>query len=151
MDLHDLQLRGDEVGDLGDVFSDQPRAARATAESFSLAVPPDEAERRCRRALMEAWSGARRLPSSPASAGARIVVLDDALAPLPVWEGELGLPWNWRTGPASRPISDESDRAETFTPAGAGLRPFSVVHIERTVRSSGDPSVDYQHASAASP
>src|SRR5690606_12122326 len=28
-----------------------------TAESFPLAVPPEEAERRCRRALMEAWTG----------------------------------------------------------------------------------------------
>jgi len=43
-------------------------AARITAEAFPMAVPPEEAERRCRRALMEAWSGresaAFRLPPS---------------------------------------------------------------------------------------
>lgn len=43
-------------------------AARITAEAFPLAVPPEEAERRCRRALMEAWTGresaAFRLPPS---------------------------------------------------------------------------------------
>ena len=30
---------------------------RIASESFPMAVPPEEAERRCRRALMEAWVG----------------------------------------------------------------------------------------------
>ena len=46
--------------------------ARIASESFPMAVPPEEAERRCRRALMEAWTGretaAFRLPLA---AGAR--------------------------------------------------------------------------------
>jgi hypothetical protein len=41
---------------------------RIASESFPMAVPPEEAERRCRRALMEAWTGresaAFRLPPS---------------------------------------------------------------------------------------
>ncbi|MEF2553583.1 phage tail tube protein [Aurantimonas sp. A2-1-M11] len=41
---------------------------RIASESFPVAVPPEEAERRCRRALMEAWVGretaAFRLPPS---------------------------------------------------------------------------------------
>ncbi len=41
---------------------------RIASESFPMAVPPEEAERRCRRALMEAWAGretaAFRLPPS---------------------------------------------------------------------------------------
>ncbi|HDP88549.1 MAG TPA: hypothetical protein ENN42_01090, partial [Thioalkalivibrio sp.] len=41
---------------------------RIASESFPMAVPPEEAERRCRRALMEAWVGretaAFRLPPS---------------------------------------------------------------------------------------
>ena len=32
-------------------------STRVTAESFPLAAPPEEAERRCRRALTEAWVG----------------------------------------------------------------------------------------------
>jgi hypothetical protein len=32
-------------------------STRVTAESFPLAAPPEEAERRCRRALAEAWVG----------------------------------------------------------------------------------------------
>ncbi len=41
---------------------------RIASESFPIAVPPEEAERRCRRALMEAWTGREtasfRLPPS---------------------------------------------------------------------------------------
>jgi hypothetical protein len=41
---------------------------RIASESFPMAVPPEEAERRCRRALMEAWVGREsavfRLPPS---------------------------------------------------------------------------------------
>jgi hypothetical protein len=39
--------------------------------------------------------------------------------------GDLGLPWKWRIGPASRPVSDETYVAIPVTPEGAGLRPFS--------------------------
>jgi hypothetical protein len=43
-------------------------AARIASESFPMAVPPEEAEGRCRRALMEAWVGREtasfRLPPS---------------------------------------------------------------------------------------
>ncbi len=43
-------------------------ATRVQAETFPFAVPPEEAERRCRRALVENWVGrttaAFRLPPS---------------------------------------------------------------------------------------
>ena len=90
--------------------------------------------------------------ANPAPAGARVVVLDEALAPLPVGEAELGLPWNWRIGPAYRPISDESYVAQAFTPTGAGLRPFSVVHVEqpwRKARSPGDLIIRWKRRSRA--
>ena len=76
--------------------------------------------------------------------GARVVVLDTALAPLPVSEADLGLPWNWRVGPSARPVSDDSYAAETFTPAAMGLRPFSAVHVEqpwRRARTPGDLTI----------
>ena len=77
-------------------------------------------------------------------AGARVVVLDAALAPLPVNEADLGLPWNWRIGPASRPVSDDSYTALPFTPRGVGLRPFAPVHVEqpwRRARVPGDLAI----------
>jgi len=82
--------------------------------------------------------------------GARVVVLDATLASLPIAEADLGLPWNWRIGPASRPVSDETYVAIPFTPGGAGLRPFSVAHIEqpwRTARILGDLTIRWTRRS----
>uniref|UniRef100_UPI004047B2A9 baseplate multidomain protein megatron n=1 Tax=Yoonia sp. TaxID=2212373 RepID=UPI004047B2A9 len=82
--------------------------------------------------------------------GARVVVLDAALASLPIDEADLGLPWNWRIGPAQHPVSDETFVATTFTPEGAGLRPFSVAHVEqpwRTARSPGDLTIRWTRRS----
>jgi len=82
--------------------------------------------------------------------GARVVVLDTTLASLPIAEADLGLPWNWRIGPASRPVSDETFVAATFTPQGAGLRPFSGCHVPqpwRTARSPGDLTIRWTRRS----
>ena len=81
---------------------------------------------------------------------ARVVVLDTVVASLPIFEADLGLPWNWRIGPASKPVSDETFVASTFAPEGAGLRPFSVAHVEqpwRTARSPGDLTIRWTRRS----
>jgi biotin operon repressor len=82
--------------------------------------------------------------------GARLVVLGTTVAALPISEADLGLPWNWRIGPASKPVSDETFVAVAFTPEGAGLRPFSVAHVEqpwRTGRSPGDLTIRWMRRS----
>ena len=76
--------------------------------------------------LLRGQRGTEGAIGNPAPAGARVVVLDTALASLPIAEADLGIPWNWRIGPASRPVSDETYMAQAFAPAGVGLRPFSV-------------------------
>ena len=89
---------------------------------------------------------------NPAPAGARVVVLDTALASLPIAEADLGIPWNWRIGPASRPVSDETYLAKAFTPVGVGLWPFSVAHVEqpwRKARSPGDLTIRWTRRSRA--
>ena len=89
---------------------------------------------------------------NPAPAGARVVLLEDSLASLPIAEADLGIPWNWRVGPASRPVSDETYVAQTFTPEGVGLRPFSVAHVEqpwRRPRSPGNLTIRWTRRSRA--
>jgi hypothetical protein len=76
--------------------------------------------------LLRGQRGTESAMGAPAPADARVVVLDETLAPLPVTEASLGLEANWRIGPASKPVSDRSYRALSFTPEGIGLRPFSV-------------------------
>lgn len=81
-----------------------------------------------------------------------MVVLDDALTPLPIAEGDLGLPWTWRLGPASRPFTDETYMAQAFTPAGVGLRPFAVGHVTQpwlTGRIPGDLEIGWVRRSRA--
>lgn len=89
---------------------------------------------------------------NPAPAGARVVVLDAALASLPIAEADLGIPWNWRIGPASKPVSDETYVAQGFTPVGTGLRPFSVAHVEQPWRrphTPGDLTIRWTRRSRA--
>ena len=100
--------------------------------------------------LLRGQRGTEDAMGNPAPAGARIVVLDASLASLPIAEADLGLPWNWRIGPASRPVSDETYVPIPFTPEGAGLRSFSVAHVEqpwRRPRALGDLTIRWTRRS----
>ena len=102
--------------------------------------------------LLRGQRGTEGAMGNPAPAGARVVVLDAALASLPIAEADLGIPWNWRIGPSSRTVSDETYAAQAFTPAGAGLRPFSVAHVEqpwRRPRRPGDLTIRWTRRSRA--
>lgn len=102
--------------------------------------------------LLRGQRGTEGAMGNPTPAGARVVVLDDSLAVLPIAEADLGIPWNWRIGPASRPVGDEAYVAQSFTPAGVGLRPFSVAHVEqpwRRPRSPGDLTIRWTRRSRA--
>ncbi len=100
--------------------------------------------------LLRGQRGTENAVMSSVPTGARVVVLDTAVASLPISEADLALPWNWRIGPASRPVGDETYVATSFTPEGAGLRPFSVAHVEqpwRTARSPGDLTIRWTRRS----
>ncbi|OJF92800.1 baseplate multidomain protein megatron [Pararhizobium antarcticum] len=102
--------------------------------------------------LLRGQRGTEAAMGNPAPAGARVVVLDSTLAPLPIAEADLGLPWNWRIGPAARAVSDASYTALAFTPAGRGLVPFAPVHVAqpwRTARSPGDLTLRWTRRSRA--
>jgi hypothetical protein len=102
--------------------------------------------------LLRGQRGTEAAMDNPTPAGARVVVLDSALAPLPIAEADLGLPWNWRIGPAARSVSDASYTALAFTPAGRGLVPFAPVHVAqpwRTARSPGDLTIRWTRRSRA--
>ncbi|EXL08893.1 baseplate multidomain protein megatron [Aquamicrobium defluvii] len=94
--------------------------------------------------LLRGQRGTEQAMGNPTPAGARVVVLDSLLADLPVAEADLGIPWNWRIGPASKPVSDETYVARSFTPQGMGLRPFAPAHVEqpwRRARVPGDLTI----------
>jgi hypothetical protein len=102
--------------------------------------------------LLRGQRGTEAAMGNPAPAGARVVVLDASLASLPIAEADLGIPWNWRIGPARSPVSDETYVAQAFTPEGVGLRPFSVAHVEqpwRRPRAPGDLTIRWTRRSRA--
>jgi hypothetical protein len=69
------------------------------------------------------------------AAGARFVVLDSTVQRAPVLLSEIGLPFQWRIGPASLPVADDTFDALTFTPKARGLKPWSPAHVEDPSRS----------------
>jgi hypothetical protein len=73
-----------------------------------------------------------------APAGAPVVVLDEAAVPLAVAESELGLPFNFRAGPASRAVSDEAYVQSAFTTRGRGLLAWSACQPRLRRLASGD-------------
>ncbi|MTH66304.1 baseplate multidomain protein megatron [Paracoccus shanxieyensis] len=102
--------------------------------------------------LLRGQRGTEGAIGNPVPAGARVMVLDAALASLPIAEADLGNPWNWRIGPANRPVSDETYVAQAFTPEGVGLRPLSVAHVEqpwRRPRTPGDLTIRWMRRSRA--
>ncbi|SDL03948.1 Putative phage tail protein [Meinhardsimonia xiamenensis] len=102
--------------------------------------------------LLRGQRGTEWAMGNPAPAGARVVVLDQALFPLEVSEAEIGTAFNWRIGPSVRPVDDASYAALAFTPAGVGLRPFAPVHVEqpwRRGRVPGDFAIRWVRRSRA--
>ena len=102
--------------------------------------------------LLRGQRGTEHAMGNPTPAGARVLVLDTTLASLPIVEADLGLPWNWRVGPAARAVNDDSFAALGFTPTGRGLVPFAPVHVEqpwRTARSPGDLTIRWTRRSRA--
>ncbi|MBA3911878.1 MAG: hypothetical protein C0524_18865 [Rhodobacter sp.] len=102
--------------------------------------------------LLRGQRGTEAAMGNPTPPGTKVVVLDSALAPLPIAEADLGLPWNWRIGPAARAVNDASYTALAFTPAGRGLVPFAPVHVAqpwRTARSPGDLTIRWTRRSRA--
>jgi hypothetical protein len=102
--------------------------------------------------LLRGQRGTDAAMGDPTPAGARVVVLDECLASLPIAEADLRIPWNWRIGPAALAYSDETFVATGFTPEGAGLRPFAPVHVGqpwRRPRTLGDLTIRWVRRSRA--
>jgi len=65
----------------------------------------------------------------PVAAGARVVLLDAAPAPLPLTRAEARLPFFYRWGPASQPLDDPSWQGARLAFTGAALIPLAPVCV----------------------
>jgi hypothetical protein len=79
--------------------------------------------------LLRGLAGSETQAARGVPSGAMIVRLDEAVTPLADQLADLGRPWRYRIGPASRDYADPS-YAELTATAGAGaLKPLAPVHV----------------------
>ncbi|MBX3504906.1 MAG: glycoside hydrolase/phage tail family protein [Parvibaculum sp.] len=81
------------------------------------------------RGLLRGQAGTERAMRAPLEAGARFVLLDDAVSELGLLDAERGLARQWLYGPAPLPYDDPSYASVTRAFDGVGLRPLSPVHL----------------------
>ncbi|WP_423414531.1 phage tail protein [Hyphomicrobium sp. B1] len=87
--------------------------------------------------LLRGQFGTESAMTEALASGAQFVLLDGAVARVPLQESERKLTLNWRYGPGNRNIGDASYVTVPFMYQGLGLRPLSPVHVKGT-RVSGD-------------
>lgn len=88
--------------------------------------------------LLRGQAGTEREMRAPLAAGAPFVLLGTEIARVSIAPAEVGLPLNWRYGPANRDIADRSYAATTHAFVGRGLKPLSPVHLRAARDGSGD-------------
>jgi hypothetical protein len=74
----------------------------------------------------------------PVAAGARVVVLDGALVPLGLSASQARLPFQYRWGPAAKPLSDISWQGAVMRFEAAALMPLAPCHVGFDWTASGD-------------
>jgi hypothetical protein len=93
--------------------------------------------------LLRAQAGTDAAMLEGALEGARFVLLDRAVGSLPLSRDEVGRPFIWRVGPASRAMTDASYIQTTKIFTGAGLRPFSPAHVRGRRLATGDLEITW--------
>jgi hypothetical protein len=88
--------------------------------------------------LLRGQAGTEGAMRSHVSAGARVVLLDGALAQLGLAQSEYALPFNYLYGPTGKPISDPAYQSAALQFAGIGLRPLSPVQLRAVYSDTGD-------------
>lgn len=88
--------------------------------------------------LLRGQLGTEHAMRDPVPAGAPVVLVNSAILQPGFAASALGLPLNWRYGPAERDYSDPSYTALTFTFTGKGRRPLSPVHLRADKEEDGD-------------
>lgn len=92
--------------------------------------------------LLRGQHGTEDAMSDTLPAGARFVLLDTALTRLELTPDEIGLPFNWRFGPANRDLGSPSYATVPHAFAGIDRRPFAPVHV-RGRRANGDVHISW--------
>lgn len=93
--------------------------------------------------LLRGRLGTEHAMRNPVAAGARVVVLDGAIAQIQAALAERGVTRFYKWGPSVLDSSDVAWQQGTFTARGVGLMPWSPVHVAGTRNGSGDLSITW--------
>jgi hypothetical protein len=93
--------------------------------------------------LLRGRLGSEHAMRSPVVAGARIVVLDGAIAQIQAALAERGVARFYKWGPSSVDPSDVAWQQATFTARCVGLMPWSPVHLAGIRNGSGDLTITW--------
>ncbi|MFC3086713.1 phage tail baseplate protein [Tabrizicola soli] len=115
---------------------------------FAAASPQSPGRWRLTR-LLRGLLGTEDAIANPATAGARVVVLDGGVKPLPIGSADYGAPWNWRIGASSKPAGDPANLAVSFAPSARGLRPWRPCHARRVNLPGGDIALSWTRRTRA--
>ena len=93
--------------------------------------------------LLRGQGGTELLSADILPAGARIVLVDDALEQISLPDNARGLDRHYRIGPAIRSYADESYRHVARAFDGVGLRPYAPAHLRAERRPDNALSVSW--------
>jgi hypothetical protein len=88
--------------------------------------------------LLRGRQGSEQAMRRPVAAGARVVVLDNALKQVPLSLAEARMPHTFTYGPAGKPVTDTSFQTVSRTFAAAGLIPPAPCHLGFAWTAGGD-------------
>jgi hypothetical protein len=80
--------------------------------------------------LLRGQFGTEAAMRNPVGAGARFLLLDEAVTAVEMTGDDIGLSLNWRYGPAGEPIDDIAYVTQAHAFTGLGLRPYRPVHLQ---------------------
>jgi len=93
--------------------------------------------------LLRGQAGTEGAMRDPVAAGARFVILDAAVRQVDMTAADVGLPFNWKYGPAAYDIGNMGYQARLgFAFTGVGLRPLAPVHVTGAF-SGGDLTINW--------
>jgi hypothetical protein len=99
--------------------------------------------------LLRGQRGSETAMRQPVAAGARVVVLDGALAQLGLDQSQARLPFAYLWGPRGKPIGDPAFQGATLAFDAVGLIPFAPCHVAFAWNASGDLTISWKRRDRA--
>jgi hypothetical protein len=93
--------------------------------------------------LLRGVRGTEQAMSNPLAAGARVVVLNEALGQLALDTAEVRLPHTYIYGPAGKPLSDAAFQSQALTFEAAALVPPAPCHVTHAWNANGDLTISW--------